>query len=106
MHYILRLLFRVYPHTRRPSDLVIIHRLGALLPASAVQGVHADRVAVAIACWHGDGLAGRLIALNELAKLLLTNVNALAPGSIAHLHHGAKQVEDVGDICATRDDDE
>lgn len=77
-----------------PSDIINVvplRRVG-LLPA-AVQRVHAD--VVAVPGGHSQGLARRIRVGDELTQLLLGNVHALGHRRVAHLDHGAQEVERV-----------
>lgn len=65
-------------------------RLVPLL-SSAIQRVHAD-VAV-LPRRHSQCLSRGVRVGNELTQLLLGNVHALVDSSVAHLHHGAQEVE-------------
>jgi hypothetical protein len=89
-------------------DIIIVIRITSRgLFASTVQRVEADGVAVPRRSrGHSDGLSGRFVVLEELSQLLLADLDALAPSGVAHLHHGSKQVEAVGDIGASSNNDE
>lgn len=98
------------------SDIVIISSSSSSSRrrplATTIQGIQADIAAlatIAIAVGGGgdpDGLPGRLVVLEEVAQLLLADVDALAPRRAAHLHHRAEQVQVVGDVGGAREDDE
>lgn len=91
-----------YPHD---SHVVGLARLSRRPSApSAVQRVHAD-VAV-LPRRHGQRLSCRVGVGDEVAQLLLGNVQALANGRVAHLHHGAQEVEVPRSVGASTQQDE